>query len=242
MSHHLFIHPQKDLRDMLIYSSVLRKIRSEISEDIPIHYFILHKHVVHVPFLFKDLKNIQFVEMDSLNPKTLKLFITFSKKYSTSTKHCFGEIDIFRNDSKKDAHLSMTHDHDLSIYDITDKMIFDNFRYFPQVATKDNSKFIKKFSNTINIISSISSTEAMNLTKNKVWVDFSKMFPAEDAFFHDSYTLFNHANSIHSLGNSALTVFLMFLKYHNMINVKDIHLFNEEETVLLYQDIWTEIN
>jgi hypothetical protein len=136
----------------------------------------------------------------------------------------------------------MTHEHDLSIYDITDKMIFDNFRYFPQVATKDNSKFIKKFSNTINIISSISSTEAMNLTKNKVWVDFSKMFPAEDASFHDSYTLFNHAYSIHSLGNSALTVFLMFLKYHNMINVKQIHLFNEEETVLLYQDIWTEIN
>ena len=241
MSDIVFVHPQNSLRDFFVYASVLRKIRQDNSEPKTIYYFVLEKYAKHLPYLINDLKNITTVNVGSLNPNSLRTFIQFCRKYNTANKECFGENDIFRNDIYKDVHEGMESEYDLMVYGISDDVIFDNFRYFPKHSMKDHAKFIHKFTSNINIVSSTSHLEKLNMKPSGVLVDFSKMFPNEDETFHNCYYLLTKTDTVKSLGNTTFTLFVMFLKYSNQISIGNILLVPDEEQTLMYSDIWNKI-
>tara|TARA_Y100000389_G_scaffold181569_1_gene197340 strand:- start:10956 stop:11687 length:732 start_codon:yes stop_codon:yes gene_type:complete len=242
MSSIVFIHPQNNLKDMLIYSSVLRKIREETSETINIIYFILKKNEEHLQYLIPDLKNIDFVKVDSLHPNSMKLFMMFSRLYNSATKLCYGENDTFRSDAYNNAHLSMSHEYDLSVYDISDEIIFEKFKYFPKVSKKNHALFIKKFTHSINIVSSLKHLKEMGLNNSGILIDFGKMFAKEDVSFHDCYDLLCKTNSVQSYGgNSLLSIFVMLLTYTNQLKISKVILFPENETNILYSEIWNKI-
>lgn len=236
----VFVHPQNSLRDFFVYSSVLRKITKDISDSKQIYYFVLEKYRMHLPYFIDDLKNITPVKVGSLDPRSLKTFIQFCRKYNTAYKECYGEQDIFRNDIYKNAHLAMKSEYDLMVYNISDDVIFENFRYFPKHFLKDKAKFIKKFTNSIQIVSSLSHLEKMEKKPSGVLVDFEKMFPKEDDF-HSCYDLLKNTDSVKSYGNNTLSLFMMFLKYSKQISIKNILLVPEDDKALMFSEIWDDI-
>jgi hypothetical protein len=81
----------------------------------------------------------------------------------------------------------------------------------------------------------------MGLKNSGILIDFGKMFAKEDVSFHDCYDLLCKTNSVQSYGNSLLSIFVMLLTYTNQLKISKVILFPENETNILYSEIWNKI-
>ena len=237
----LIVHPQNNVRDFLVYSSIVRYICQTYDPSIEIHYIVLDKFSQYCEYLYGDGLNIHYVYLDDLTDNNLLRLLMGDHK-NTKDRQFYGYFDKYRFDTFKG--MFQSHAGSLSLEN-SDFNPYEMYKIEPSVHTRyfaftrnmrvETNKWknsLERFKFKFNAISSIRGFQIPKayITETTLNVYLDSMF-TETNFF-ESMVIIMNASKIYLRHNDVYTLFVYLLQESGTFSdekSKTIHLLHKGE-------------
>jgi len=224
----LIVHPQNNVKDFLIYSSIVRFICKSRSADIEIHYVVVTKFAQYCDYLYGDDLHIQYIYMDELTDNNLLRLQMSSKHKNTKDRQFFGFSDKYRYDEFKGRYQRLLLNSDTSefnpfeMYEI-DPSVLTKYFFFTRNQPVENLKWknsLERFKFKYNAISSIKGFKIpkMFITETTLNVYLDSMFT--ELNFFESMIIILKASKVYLRCNDTYTLFIYLLHESGAFSVE----------------------
>lgn len=242
INHCIIIHPQRNMKDFLRYTGIVRKYSAE--NDGKVIYFLKKQFEIVIKQHFSDLE-MQYELVDELDDK--HIFKTLLSIYKNlKIRYMFGIYDKYRFDSYKNKSNSSNDIDPYSLYDISPSVEYEHFK----VNIQDNSEAILKTIRSVanmdfQILSNIEDIPIQYKKNSSINIILNRMFTETKNFF-DALTIISKCKTICMNDYNVYTYLLTLLDKSNQEylkkNAKVLVFHKNDELFIEYvPDSWKKI-